>query len=90
MPIRGKELVVLIVREWYHKITKFMFWAVFSWDWKRPCHYWKKETILEKKEAATKIAKMNAAIEPKVRAEWELSTVANQLRIDNNVLGQKP
>ncbi len=33
---------------------------------------------------------MNAAIEPEVRAEWELSTAANRLRLDNNVPGQKP
>ncbi len=67
-----------------------MFWAVFSWDWKRPCHCREKETVLEKKEAATKIGAMNAAIEPEVQAEWELSIAANRLRLDNNVPGRKP
>ncbi len=61
------------------------------------CHCWekktaaeKKRTAAEKKEAATKIAAINTAIEPEVRAEWELSTEANQLRLDSNVLSQKP
>ncbi len=67
-----------------------MFWVAFSWDWKGPCHCWEKETALEKKKTATKIAAMNAAIVPEVRAEWELSTAANRLRLDNNVPSRKP
>ncbi len=43
-----------------------MFWAAFSWDWKGPCHCWDREIVSEKKEAVTKIAAINAAIEPKV------------------------
>lgn len=33
---------------------------------------------------------MNAALEPNAQAEWELSTAANWLRLDNNVPGRKP
>ncbi len=33
---------------------------------------------------------MNAAIESEARAEWELNTAANRLRLDNNVPGRKP
>lgn len=67
-----------------------MFQEAFAWDQKRPCHCWEKETILEKKEAAIKIAAINAAFELNARAKWELSTAANQLHFDNNVPGWKP
>ena len=33
---------------------------------------------------------MNAAIKPKIQAEQELSTAANQLCLDNNVPSWKP
>ena len=46
-----------------------MFWGTFLWDWKKPCYCWEKETALEKKEAATKIAAMNAAFEPNAQAK---------------------
>ncbi len=89
-PLEGEKPVTSTIRERYHNATEFMFWASFSWDQKRPCHCWEKETAAEKKEAATKIAAINTAIEPKAQAEWELSIAANRLRLDNNVPGQKP
>ncbi len=83
--LEGEKPVTSTIREQYHKATEFMFWAFFSWDWKGRCHCWEKETEAEKKEAATKIAAMNAAIEREAQAEWELSTAANRLFLDSNV-----
>ncbi len=89
-PLEEEKPVTSAVRERYHKATEFMCWVSFSQDWKGPCHCREKETTAEKKKAATKIAAMNAAIEPEAQAEWELSTETNRLRLDNNVPGRKP
>lgn len=48
------------------------------------------QTIPLKREDIIKITAKNTAIKPKVRFEWELSTAANQLHLDNNVPGRKP
>ncbi len=65
----GEKPVTSTVGERYYKATEFMFWASFSWDRKRPCHCWEKETAPEKKKGATKIAAINSAIEPEAQVE---------------------
>lgn len=48
----GEQPVTATIREQYIKGTEFMFWECFSWDYKGPCHCWKKETAKEKKRCS--------------------------------------
>lgn len=55
-----------------------MFWGCFSYDKKGPFYIWEKETPKEKTALETAIKKLNAELEPQLRAEWE---EAQELRL---------
>jgi transposase len=77
------------IRERWKGYSEFMFWGCFSYDMKGPCHIWKPETAQEKKKADEHIQEMNEALEPILRAEWELQNGMRRLGLRNKP-GKKP
>ena len=59
------------IRRRWKGYSEFMFWACYSYDFKGPCHVWKPALEAEKKQAKTRLAAMNAELEPIKKAEWE-------------------
>ena len=49
-----------------------MFWGCFSYEKKGPFHIWKPETAAEKRAAQGEIDKINEALEPLAKENWEL------------------
>ncbi|RKK21229.1 hypothetical protein BFJ67_g17394 [Fusarium oxysporum f. sp. cepae] len=56
-----------------------MFWAVFSYDKKGPCHCWGPETAKERKDANLMLEELNAELEPVMREQRELTTGVRRL-----------
>ena len=77
------------IRPRFPKATEFMFWGAFSYDRKAPCHIWRPETAREKKASKIELQKINEAIEPELRAAWQLTTGMRRLGLRNK-LGRKP
>lgn len=77
------------IRQRYKGFSEFMFWGAFSYDRKGPCHIWKAESAGEKKQAEKEIERLNKALEPIKRQEWELSTGMRRLGLRNKP-GKKP
>jgi hypothetical protein len=67
-----------------------MFWGCFTYDFKGPCHIWKKETAPEKAAAQRDLAKMNQDLEPEAKREWELKTGTRRLTLRGQPKGRKP
>ena len=77
------------VRRRFVGAMEFMFWGCFSYDKKGPCHIWKTETAAEKRECEADLAKINAALEPECKAQWELETGLRRMGL-RNLGGPKP
>jgi transposase len=82
----GERYDKTCVRTRWKKASEFMFWGTFSYEHKGPMHIWKTETAAEKKVAQIEIDRLNAALEPHARAEWELATAMR--RMDLNRAGK--
>lgn len=76
------------IRERWKGYSEFMFWGCFSYDQKGPYHIWKAETAADRKLADEDLGQMNAALEPIMRAEWELTNPMSRLRIDRRTPGR--
>lgn len=59
--------------------SKFMFWGLFSWYHKGPCHVWGPKTLKEKKKAEKDLKRLNALREPIVHKEWEMNTLMRRM-----------
>ena len=69
--------------------SEMMFQGAYSYDYKGPCHIWKKETTKEKKQADIEIEKMNNELEAIVKEQWELTTGMRRLEL-RNLPGKQP
>ena len=67
-----------------------MFWGCFSWDKKGPCHIWTTETAHERKEADKELIQLNEALEPALKAEWEISTAMRRMDLRRRPPSTKP
>jgi hypothetical protein len=88
---RSKDEAFLrsVIRERWKGASEFMFWGCFSYDQKGPCHCWAPETAAEKRASELEIAKMNEALEPEARRNWELESGINRLSL-RQLPGRKP
>ena len=66
-----------------------MFWGVFSWWEKGPCHIWKDKTAKEKKAAQHDLKTRNSLTEVAHCTAWELETGMARLGLRNKP-GRKP
>lgn len=57
------------------------FGVAFSYDKKGPKHIWEPETAQERAAAQKEIDALNAAREPELRAQWQLSTGVRRLNL---------
>ena len=48
------------IRRRWKEYNEFMFWACYSYDFKKSCHVWKPALKTEKKQVKTRLTKMNA------------------------------
>ena len=78
-----------VVRNRWKGFSEFMFWGCFTYDRKGPFHIWQKETSAEKKASIAYIDALNEALEPKLKAEWELNTAVERMGLRNKA-GKKP
>jgi hypothetical protein len=67
-----------------------MFWGLFTWYEKGPCHIWKPETAAMKKLAIKEVKAMNLVLEISKKAEWEVSNGVYRLNITRNPSRLKP
>ena len=95
---RGRRRVWRRVDEkFHHHVTQrrwkgakeFMFWGVFSWWEKGPCHIWKDKTAKEKKAAQHDLKTRNSLTEVAHCTAWELETGMARLGLRNKP-GRKP
>ena len=84
-----EKYVQTAIRRRFVGAMEFMFWGCFSYDKKGPCHIWKNETAAEKRECAADLAKINAALEPEAKMQWELETAMRRMGL-RNLGGPKP
>ena len=61
------------IRSRWKGFSKFMFWGCFSYNQKGPCHIWRPETAVEKREAEKEIQEWNNEISSIRELEWQLS-----------------
>lgn len=87
---KDEAFVRSVIRERWKGSSEFMFWGCFSYDQKGPCHCWTPETAAEKRTAEEEIAKMNEALEPEARHQWELATAIDRLNLSRSQPGRKP
>ena len=78
------------IRNRFKGFSEFMWWSCFSYDNKGPWHLWKKETAQERKIADKHLEELNVALEPLMRAQWEISTGVQRLRLHGQPQGKKP
>jgi transposase len=78
------------IRRRWKGYSEFMFWGCFSWDKKGPCHIWTKETAHQRKEADKELIKLNEALEPALKMEWEISTGMRRMNLRRRPSGKKP
>ena len=67
-----------------------MWWSCFTYHEKGPWHIWRKETAQERKIADKDLEELNVALEPLMRAEWELSTGVQRMKLRGQSKGKKP
>jgi hypothetical protein len=67
----GESMDPTVVRRRWKKASEFMFWGCFSYDFKGPCHIWRKETPKEQKTAQQIIDGWNQLREPECRERCE-------------------
>ena len=84
-----EAFVQSVVRRRYVGAMKFMFWGCFSYDKKGPYHVWKIETAVDKKECAEDLVKINRALEPEAKLQWELETGVRRMGL-RNLSDKKP
>ena len=60
------------IRRRWKGCSEFMFWGCFSYEKKGLFHIWKPETAAEKRAAQGEIDKINEALEPLAKEDWEL------------------
>ena len=65
-----------------------MFWGCFSYDYKGPCYIWKTETAQEKIAAEKEFTKLNKALEPIAKIEWELATSMRRVNLNRRPGGR--
>ena len=78
-----------VVRNCWKGFSEFMFWGCFTYNKKGLYHIWEKETPAEKKASKAYIDALNKELEPKLKAEWELSTAMKRMGLRNKG-GPKP
>ena len=66
-----------------------MFWGYFSYEKKGPFHIWKPETAAEKRAAQGEIDKINEALEPLAKENWELEIGMKRMGLRTKE-GRKP
>jgi len=54
-----------------------MFWGIFSYDFKGPCHVYLKETAADKKRYAEIMKRHNDLQLPAIQAEWNAKVAAD-------------
>ena len=69
------------IRRRFAKYLEFMFWGLFLWYRKGPCHIWKKETATEKKASEKELKDPNALREPDAKEEWEINTAMKRAKL---------
>ena len=67
-----------------------MFWGNFPYDKKGPYHCWLPETAAERRDSEALIKTSNADLEPKLRAEWELTSGVRRINLRGQTPGKKP
>ena len=87
--LEGIQPVTSTIRHRWKGASEMMFWASYSYDYKGPCHCWKKETVKENKVANQALEKMNAELEPIMREKWELENGMRRLAM-RNLPGTRP
>jgi hypothetical protein len=78
------------IRERWKGSSEFMFWGSFSYDKKGPYHCWLPETAAERRNSEALIDTWNAELEPKLRAEWELTSGVRRINLRGQTPGKKP
>ena len=78
-----------VVRPRWKGASELMFWGSFTYDQKGPCHCFLPEIVKEKQAAERHLKALNKAVEPELRANWELETAMNRLGLRNRP-GRKP
>jgi hypothetical protein len=59
------------IRERWKGFSEFMFWGCFTYDYKGPCHIWKRETADEKRKSTAILNDWNRSIEEAACTQWE-------------------
>ncbi len=67
----AEDMDPTVIRRRWRMATDFMFWGCFTYDFKGPCHIWRKETAEERKRAQQILDGWNADLEPECRERWE-------------------
>lgn len=84
-----ERFLISCIRPRWKGYSEFMFWGCFNYDKRGPCHIWKPETKMERRNADKELAEINIELEPIFKAEWELITPFARLGLRNK-LGRKP
>jgi transposase len=77
------------IRRRWKGYSEFMFWGCFSWDKKGPCYIWTKETAQQRQEAEKELTDLNIALEPELKAKWELANEMRRLNLRQRPPGRK-
>ena len=78
------------IRNRFKGFSEFIWWSCFTYHDKGPWHIWRKEIAQERKVADKDLEELNAALEPLMRARWEISIGVRRLDLRGQSKGKKP
>lgn len=78
-----EKYIQTTIRRRFVGAMEFIFWGCFLYDKKGPCYVWKKELAAEKRECEADLAKINVALEPEAKMQWELETGIRRMGLRN-------